>query len=216
MTTQRRNLLIAAGVAVLILVLWFVLLWRPQTDRLESAREREQVAADQNAQLELELARLRSAAERRNELVASQERLRSAIPEDPQLAQFILDANDAATASGVDFLSISPTPPSPSETPGVPSVVALSITVDGGYFQVLDYMNRMNTMERIVVIDTINTSPGGDEGGGRLSVSISARMFTTATDIDVIPVEPEAGPSPDETTTTVEGEVPAEVEGDTP
>ncbi|HUF31707.1 MAG TPA: type II secretion system protein GspM, partial [Acidimicrobiales bacterium] len=64
MTTQRRNLLIAAGVAVLIMVLWFVLLWSPQTDRLESAREREQVAADQNAQLELELARLRSAAER--------------------------------------------------------------------------------------------------------------------------------------------------------
>ena len=38
------------------------------------------------------------------------ETLRVAVPDDPNLAQFILDANDAASRSGIEFLSISPTP----------------------------------------------------------------------------------------------------------
>lgn len=179
----RKYALIAAGAAVAILLAWFVLLWGPQGGKLADAEEREVTAAAANGELELRRDRLVAAQADVPALQAKVESLRVAVPDSPDLAQFILNANDAASASGVDFLSISPTPPAVSTDLALPSSVNLAISVDGGYFQVLDYLNRLDDMDRIVVVDTLGLSPtGGEEGGPTgLSVSVSARMFTTAT-----------------------------------
>lgn len=178
----RKYALIAAGASVAILVAWFVLLWGPQGGKLADADEREATALAANGELELRRDRLVAAQVDVPALQAKVELLRVAVPDSPDLAQFILNANDAASASGVDFLSISPTPPAASIDPALPAAVNLAISVDGGYFQVLDYLNRLDDMDRIVVVDTLGLTPtGGEEGGPTgLSVSVSARMFTTA------------------------------------
>ena len=189
----RKITLVAVGASIALLALWFVLLWGPQGGKLADAEEREEAAAAANAELELRRDRLVAAQADAPALQAKVEALRVAVPDSPDLAQFILDANDAATAAGVDFLSISPTPPAPSADPTQPAVVNLAIDVDGGYFQVLDYLNRVDDMDRIVVVDTLDLAPEGE--GGRttgLSVSLSARMFTTATPAGL----PGAAPAP--------------------
>ena len=171
----------AVGAALVLLLAWFVLLWGPQGGRLEDARDREEAAASANSELELRLDRLQAAQADAPALQAEVEALRVAVPDDPQLAQFILEANDAAAASGVDFLSVSPTPPAASLDPLLPAAVNLAVTVDGGYFQVLDYLNRLDAMDRIVVVDTLALAPAAAEGGPTtLSVTLAARMFTTA------------------------------------
>ena len=189
----RKITLAAVGASVVLLALWFVLLWGPQGGKLADAEEREEAAAAANAELELRRDRLVAAQAEAPALQAKVEALRVAVPDSPDLAQFILDANDAATASGVDFLSISPTPPAAGTDPTQPSAVNLAISVDGGYFQVLDYLNRVDDMDRIVVVDTLDLAPTGEEGRtAGLSVSLSARMFTTATPAGL----PGAAPAP--------------------
>lgn len=178
----RKITLAAVGASVALLAAWFVLLWGPQGGKLADAEDREEAAAAVNAELELRRDRLVAAQAEAPALQAKVEALRVAVPDSPDLAQFILDANDAATASGVDFLSISPAPPAASADPTQPAVVNLAIDVDGGYFQVLDYLNRVDDMDRIVVVDTLDLAPKGEEGRtDGLSVSLTARMFTTAT-----------------------------------
>lgn len=179
----RKIALIAVGACVALFAAWFVFLWGPQGGKLADAQEREDIAASTNSELQLRRDRLVAAQADVPALQAKVETLRVAIPDSPNLAQFILDANDAASASGVDFLSISPAPPAASAEAGVPASVNLSISVDGGYFQVLDYLNRLDAMDRIVVVDTLGLSPTGGEDGGPvgLSVSVTARMFTNAT-----------------------------------
>ena len=105
---------------------------------------------------------------------AQLENLRVAIPDEPNLAQFILDANTAANISGINFLSISPSPPAAGTarrgrarvahrrpTPGAPgagtppAVINLQLSVSGGYFQVVDFVNRLNGLSRLVVIDSL-------------------------------------------------------------
>jgi Tfp pilus assembly protein PilO len=211
---NRRLALIAGGVAAAMLALWFLFLWKPQTADINDARERQEAAAAANNQLELEAARLRAADENKTELVADQERLRVAVPDDAQLAQFILDANDAASASGVDFLSVAPAAPVADVDMTGPTSVLLSINVDGGYFQVLDYMNRLDAMDRIVVIDNLSLAPSGEGKDVRLSVSISARMFTTAVPAPTdgsVAVVPEAGSeAPSDGSSTVPEPAPSE------
>lgn len=178
----RKIALISVGASVALLAAWFVLLWGPQGGELADAEAREEAAVAANDELELRRDRLVAAQADAPALQAKVESLRVAVPDSPELAQLILNANDAAAASGVDFLSISPTPPAVSPDPLLPSEINLSITVDGGYFQVLDYLNRVDDMERIVVVDTLALTPSGGEedAPAGLSAALTARMFTTA------------------------------------
>jgi Tfp pilus assembly protein PilO len=183
------RLLIPVGAGVLVVLLWFVVLWGPQGSALSKAKKRAATAEQQEATLQDQLTRLQ-ASKRDAPLKQSQlETLRVAVPDDPNLAQFILDANDAASKSGIDFLSITPTPPSTVSSPssatagaaaGTPQPVPikLAMSISGGYFQVIDFLNLLDKLPRIVVIDSLSISGGGSTG--QLSVTLQARMFISA------------------------------------
>lgn len=204
MTTSRKIILGAAGAAIALFALWFLLLWGPQGGKLADAEEAEQASAATNAELVLRRDRLKAAQADAPALQAKVETLRTAVPDDPKLAEFILEANDAASAAGVDFLSINPTPPAPSLDPAAPSDVMLSLTVDGGYFQVIDYLNRLSDLNRVVVVDTLGLTPTSSVGEPlSISVALSARMFTTAVPAPVPGEAPvTASPASTEATTT--------------
>jgi Tfp pilus assembly protein PilO len=56
------------------------------------------------------------------------------------------------------------------------------MSISGGYFQVLDFVNRLDRLPRIVVVDALSISSGtttGQAGGSQLQVTMQARMFTT-------------------------------------
>jgi Tfp pilus assembly protein PilO len=192
--TRRSAIVLAAGCAVL-LAAWFVLLWSPKGNELAEASARRTDAEDQAEQLEIRLTRLQEAEEGAPRLVAAQDRLRSAVPEQANLAQFILDANDAANAAGVEFVSIAPTQPSASATPGVPAEIGVSIEIKGGYFQMLDYLDRLYELPRVIVLDRISATPDGVTGN--LAVSLGGRMFSTQ-----VPAAPGVDPAAATTTDT--------------
>jgi Tfp pilus assembly protein PilO len=220
---SRRHLLIGAGAVVGLLIFWFVFLWGPQGSRLSDARDRQEAALREQQDLRVRIARLRSLQAGEPQKRAQLESLRVAIPDEPNLAQFILDANTAATASGINFLSISPSPPAPAggtggatatttpaTTPGSaagpPAVVGLQLSVSGGYFQIVDFVNRLNGLSRLVVIDSLSLAAGGQTtpGATGLTVSISARMFVRS----ATPVAGSTAPggvTPTTTTTTAPG-----------
>jgi Tfp pilus assembly protein PilO len=213
---NRRIPLIAGAALAVVLLAWFGLLWRPQSAKIDEARTREEAAVAQNAQLELELARLQEASERRTELIADQDLLRAAVPDDAALAQFILDGHDAAEAAEIDFVSIAPGEPSADVDPSQPTSVSLSIGVEGGYFQLLDYLNRILAFDRVVVIDSLTMAPKEVGNADLIRVDITARMFTTAVPAPAdgsAPVEPapaEQAPAEGEQTVPVENTNPSE------
>ena len=70
-----------------------------------------------------------------------------------------------------------------------------AMTANGGYFQVLDFVNRLDRLPRIVVIDSLSLSSGA---AGGLTASITARMFVSAAK----PVAGSTGTTGSTTTTT--------------
>jgi type IV pilus assembly protein PilO len=204
MTLGRRSIVIGVVAAFVVLLLWWFLLWSPQRKKVDDAKARTEAAQQQAAQLRVTLSRLQE-LKRTEALKRSQiEALRVAVPDQPNLAQFILDANDAANKAGIDFLSVTPSPPATAAaggtTPaGAPAAVNLAMSITGGYFQVLDFVNRLTDLPRIVVIDNLSLAAGD---GSNMTVSITARMFTTS----AAPVAPPTTASAaGATTTTVAG-----------
>jgi len=200
---NRRLVLGVVGAAVVILAFWYLALWNPSHNDLKKAQQRTAEAKAQQAQLEAAVNRLRSAQKDEPLQRAKLESLRTAIPDTPNLAQFILDANDAASKAGIDFISITPTPPaavirSSATTPTTaaatttttaaatattatttpvstgPAEINLQLQIKGGYFQVLDFLNRLDRLPRLTVVDGVNIT-GDDQGV--LTVNLTGRMF---------------------------------------
>jgi len=194
---KPRTTLIACIAGGLVLVLlWYFLLFSPTSSDLNDTRDEVAIVESQNQELENTIRRLKELSRNAPQQEATLRTLRAAIPANPDLGEFILQANDIASAAGIDWLSIAPTPPTASPN-GPQSTIALSIQVDGGFFQVLDYLNRLEDLERLVLIDSVNvsaasaeTSNSGDASGTEsstssggapdLSVTLTGRMFTGA------------------------------------
>jgi type IV pilus assembly protein PilO len=193
---NRRALVLGLVASVVLLALWFVLLWGPLGGRLSKLEDREAAAETQNQELQLRLDRLRAAQDDAPALTADVDQLRRAIPDDPGLAQFLLDANDAASAAGVDFQSVSPSPPEASQVGG-PPVIRLAINVSGTYFSIIDYLDRLEKLPRLVVVDNVTMTPSQDTD--QVALALTARMFTT----DVAALAAAPGTAPSTTPTTV-------------
>jgi Tfp pilus assembly protein PilO len=208
---NRRALLIGAGAAVVLILLWYFVFWSPRSKALDQAKERRQAAEEQATQLRTEIARLRGAQNQEPAKRARLEALRTAVPDDPKLAQFLLDTNDAANRAGIDFISVAPQlPTAPAAPPGgatattapagggatttttaapagggqapgaagagaLPAEIRLALQIRGGYFQVLDFLNRLDDLSRLVVNDSLTVT--SDESA-RLTVGLTGRMFT--------------------------------------
>ena len=89
--------------------------------------------------------------------------------------------------SGLDFLTVSASPPIPTNTLGL-SKISVQLTGTGGYFQMLDFINRLQAMHRVLVIDNLTAvaAQAGEEeeafGPPDLSVTISGSLFVATPD----------------------------------
>jgi Tfp pilus assembly protein PilO len=186
-------LLILAGVSALA----FVGVFRPQTTKISDTRKETEATKERISQLQLELGQLQALQKQAPELRARAQRVDAAIPSDPQLAQFILQVQDAATKSGIDWMSVSPTPPAPAaatgtqggtgqpqggtqgQPQGAVSEVAINMSVNGGYFQVQDFLTRLETLGRAVKISGVTLAPGS-AGLPQLAASLTMKMFVAS------------------------------------
>jgi len=217
----RRNMLIAGVVAGLILVLWYFLLWSPRKAELAETRERRETAEAKREELSIRVARLRAAQKDEPMKRAQVEALRTTIPDEPNLAAFILDTNDAASKSGIDFISVAPSEPAAPAAAGgavavaastggaapvagpLPAEVKLQLQITGGYFQVLDFLNRMSEMPRLVMTDALTVN---SDDKAKLAVSLTGRMFVRSVPVEfggtpVAPTTPATPPAASDVST---------------
>jgi Tfp pilus assembly protein PilO len=136
----REIWIIVAVVAVVLLVAWFFLLYSPakhQMSDLDSQITSAQSALD-NARIEVK--RLESYKETAPQSRAEVVRLGKMLPESEGIPGLIIELSKTAGASGVSITSIT----RGTTTPGTPfGIQALSIQVTGRYFDVEDFLYRL-------------------------------------------------------------------------
>lgn len=164
---------------MVLVVVWMLVLWLPRNRAYDAASTQARTAQSQVQALQSEYDRLKSEQAQLPQLQAQLAKMQAAIPDTPQLAQIFLNINDAAVKAGVTVTSIAPSPPAASVGgAAAPPAVKLSLALSGGYYQVLDFIDRLDSMPRLIVLDSVNIS-GGSSTNNALTVSIAARMFTT-------------------------------------
>jgi len=199
---KTKNLAVGGLIAVLTLALWYNFLLKPS--RSEASKVKAETATEKAKlpPLEAQLAQANNDAAHASTFKARLAALKHAVPETPELANFLRDANGIAVASGIQWQSVTHAPPTPGEA-GTASI-AVGIQIKGTYEQVVDYLTRISSLRRLLVLDNVQftataataapgatpgATPGAGEstgpfsGGPVLSVTIAARMFDTPTDL---------------------------------
>ena len=192
---KKNQMIVLTLVGVLVLTgVWWVMLYSPRNKSLSEARAKYDTERQAETTLKGQLARLQEMKKNEPKLDLRQSQLNTWVPDQPNLAQFINDATTIAKESGIDFVSIAPA--TPKSGAGSIGEIGMAIQIKGGFFQLLDYLVRMEKLPRTVVVDSLQVAPEAVEDGSiSLSVGLQARMFTTSVP-QFLSLPPSAAPAP--------------------
>lgn len=178
-SSSSRAVIALVLMGALVLVWgWNKLVLAPRSaDRAELAKE---IAAAQKQERDLRqnMAQLRKLASDTQTREAELARLGRLIPGDADVAGAILALDANAKAAQVDWASFVPSPPGPAAA-GAPASVSIGMKIGGTFNQIFDYLRRLETLDRLVVVDGVTLSSNTAEGAGapRIEADIKARMF---------------------------------------
>lgn len=187
---KTKTVAVSAVVGVLVLALWYMFLVKPM--RSQASKVHKDVVSAQKDQLALK-AQLAAISDKTHiaQTKAQLAKLQAAIPPQPQLAAFLRSANAIASTAGVDWQTITPSPP--AQTAGT-DTITLGITVQGTQPEVHQYLESLQALPRLVIVDGTSLGPGtattgtpapknpnviGGDQSQPVALQITARLFTS-------------------------------------
>jgi type IV pilus assembly protein PilO len=215
---RARFIILAAGLAAVVLV-FFAFPFRSNRSEINDVREQQTQTRQDIDALRARLVRLQELQKKEPELRAELTRFRDALPSDPRLPDFILQVQDAANLAGIDFLSLSPSLPQAFEAAGATTAgqpaqgaagqlqaITVSVGTTGRFFEIEDFIIRLEELRRAVRINSFTLTPGGGTtgqaprgGSPLLSVTFQMQMFVLSpapAPAATAPTAPGASPAP--------------------
>ncbi len=175
-----RRTLIGVLVAVLVMALWYFFVVGPINERKDIARTDLENAQNEEFTLRTTLSRLRKIEENQLEYATAIGQLETAIPSSPRLAELIDDLNFLADENGLAWTSGSYGIPGQIDEGDIYSI-AVTVQVQGQFFEILGYLYGIAELDRVVRVDSIALSSSSDDAGFHtMSASINAVVFTTS------------------------------------
>jgi Tfp pilus assembly protein PilO len=188
MLSGKRGPVLAAVVAIVVAILLLLFLVLPKMGQVSDAKKKLEGARSNQSTLESELSALQdaqSAAPQSQETIDKVNRL---VPPTADLPGLILLLQNAATGSGIDLFTITPSTPVFDETTGL-STISVSISASGTYFTLTEYLYKIETLEsRAAKVLSVNLSPNAASGDtSSPSLSMTATLSTFTADISAGP-----------------------------
>jgi type IV pilus assembly protein PilO len=162
---------------LVVLYGWNSVFLAPKGQAKAKARTELAAARQQEEQLRRNLADLRKLAGDGQAREAELVRLARLIPADPDVPGAIDTLNETARQAQVAFSSFVPSPPSP--TTGGSTALSINMKVSGTFEQIFDYLRRLELLDRLVVVDSLQLNASGESAGSPvLDANVQARMFS--------------------------------------
>jgi Tfp pilus assembly protein PilO len=218
MTKLRQLWLLTALGSLAALAGGYFLLVSPQASKAASLREEADTQLQANRQIQSSIALLNKQKKDLPKLQAELEKFAIKIPNNPALPSLVRGLSDAADASGVDLVSITPAVPAwtkavnpvtHAETPGTIAAPGGSVLVDipvaiqitGSYSQISQFFSEIESLPRALAVSGFSVVPGVPGGAGAatavdkdtLTATISSNISMTAK--QAAPPPPPVAPS---------------------
>jgi Tfp pilus assembly protein PilO len=181
-SSSKAVIALAVMGTVVALYGWNAMFLGPRNKARAAVGKELSAARLEEQDLRTNMAQLRKLAADTQSREAELARLGRLVPADADMDGAILVLDDVAKQAQVTMTSFVPSPPAPAAGGG-PATVALTLTIDGTFDQLFDYLRRIEGLDRLVVIDSLQLAGGGNGAGSpaagpsKLSAQIRARLF---------------------------------------
>lgn len=180
-STSRAVIAMGVMAGLLVLYGWNNFFLAPKNRARAAAAQQLATEKKNEDDLRQSLAKLRKLADETKAREAELARLGKLIPSDPDVAGAILTLNDTATQAQVDWSTFTPASPA-AGAGGGPVTLGIGMKVSGTFGQVFDYLRRLESLDRLVVVDSLQlTSAVAGNGPAKIDADIKARMFAAGT-----------------------------------
>ena len=173
---KRGGPLLAAGASAVVIAIAILMFVLPKMSQVSSARADLSQAKDQEQTLQGQLSALKDAQAAAPETKAQIAKLQNLVPLTADLPALIQLLSSVTDRSSVDFFTMSPGTPS-ADASGNFSTIITQVNVTGGYFSLVDFLYRVETLQRAAKVTSIalTTSAGasGTGTGGTTTTSVS-------------------------------------------
>jgi hypothetical protein len=174
--TRRRELVLAAAGALLVLVAGALLLVRPKQQATVMARADHDAAVAESQALRDQIKALEALRPREADLRTRAGLSKAAFPATPALPGLIDALQDAASLAGVELGTLAPTTPKASSVSPELAEISASVRVKGSFFEVEDFLVRLENLvkgtdpdrvpPRSVLVSSVDLSSGSEGGTG--------------------------------------------------
>lgn len=181
---RNRAPLLGVLVAMLLAAAFYFLLYSPKNDELAAVRAETAQLETQRSSLQNELAQLREVEANQVQIRAQLARLEEFIPSGTAQSTAVRQFQLAADASGVEMQTVSfgapalvPEAPPTGQEGMALATIDVSMVVDGGYFQVVDFLRRLEVEVPRAILLASTAIAEGDDGFPELTTTWSGDLF---------------------------------------
>lgn len=182
--TSKAPIIALVGCLLLGLGFYF-LAWKPKDEQQTSLENEAADLEDEASRLRNEIAALEQIRDNEAQIRATVDRLRQYVPEGPAQPTAVRQLQQAADNAGVEIISMQfgepevlQGAPDPGEPQTVVASINASVNLEGGYFQITDFMRRIETeVPRAVLVSQLSLGEG-EEGFPELSGQWSGNLFS--------------------------------------
>lgn len=167
MNRNDRNILILGILIILLLVVgYYFLLLSPLRSEFAARTEERESKEAQLQQLQQEVANLEAIADNAPDIERQLLELSKRIPTQPEVPSFVVQVEEISGAAGVTQLSIQPGTPEPPPGGGDFSQIPITMTFEGTYEQLQDFMVRLQNLVRLVAVSEVSYEEAEPVGEG--------------------------------------------------
>ncbi|MDI6799088.1 MAG: type 4a pilus biogenesis protein PilO [Actinomycetota bacterium] len=172
--SPREQLMLIAASAFLLLVLFGFFVVYPNVSKIIQLNGEQDNVSRELSSAEATLTRLKALKRDASKLEADLAKLKIRLPDESEIPTLIIDVNKIAKDAGIEFIQVAQ-----SEWVGGEGYteIPLNITMEGRYFDIIDFLYRLRHHAREIVVMSINIAEGPD-GLPQVSATIDAKTFT--------------------------------------
>lgn len=188
--SQRDQILVVAGVIILMVVLVVFLLIFPQFGKIKTLNEKQKTLEQGLEEAKLNLARLKSIKSEAAQTEAKLIRLARRLPQDAEIPAMVVELQNIANSAGLEFNSAKMD--NIVEKTGF-SEIPMTISAKGTFYSVIDYLYRVENLPRKLVITEVAVS-SKDEDYPDLEIEIKLNAYKLSGQEPNLPPPPGAPP----------------------
>jgi type IV pilus assembly protein PilO len=168
---DRNILILGVLILVALAIAYYFLLFSPlRQDYLAKYDERTR-RESQKQQLEQTAAQLENIRRNADDIERQILELSKRIPEQAEIPTLVVQIEEVARAADVTQLRIEPGDPQAPPGGGDFSRIPITMSFEGTYEQLQDFLLRVRNLARLVTINAVNYEPVEKRGGGETTVS---------------------------------------------